>query len=186
MRKNFKPQPYLYPQPVLVVATYNDDGTADAMCAAWGTICDTDAVALVLNADHKTVKNIKSRKAFTVSTGTVDQLVAIDYVGMVSGNDVPNKVERAGWHTVPSAVVKAPIIEELPMTLECKLIKYDEKFECVYGKIVNISIDEKVLAADGGVDVKKLDPVSLDPINGKFIRLGEPVGSAFNMGKDLK
>ena len=171
MRKNFKPQPYLYPQPVLVVATYNEDGTPDAMCAAWGTICDNDAVALVLNADHKTVKNIKRNKAFTVSTGTVDQLVAIDYVGMVSGNEVPDKVERQAG---------------IPMTLECKLIKYDEKFECVYGKIVNISIDERVLAEGGGVDVKKLDPVSLDPINGKFIRLGEPVGNAFSMGKEIK
>ncbi|MBR2968629.1 MAG: flavin reductase family protein [Clostridia bacterium] len=186
MRKNFKPQPYLYPQPVLVVATYNEDGTPDAMCAAWGTICDNDAVALVLNADHKTVKNIKRNKAFTVSTGTVDQLVAIDYVGMVSGNEVPDKVEKVGWHTEKSAAVNAPIIDELPMTLECKLIKYDEKFECVYGKIVNISIDERVLAEGGGVDVKKLDPVSLDPINGKFIRLGEPVGNAFSMGKEIK
>lgn len=186
MRKNFKPQPYLYPQPVLVVATYGEDGTPNAMLSAWGTICDTDAVALVLNEDHKTVKNILERKAFTVSVTTASQIASADYVGTVSGNDVTDKVVKAGWHVTKSAVVDAPLIEELPMALECKLIKYDKKFECIYGKIVNISIDEEILTANGGIDVKKFNPVTFDPVNLKYLTLGEEIGTAFKMGKEIK
>ena len=134
MRKNFKPQPYMYPQPVLVVAAYGEDGKANAMCAAWGTVCDTDAVALVINADHKTLKNIMDRKAFTVSMATSCQIEQVDYMGMVSGNDEPDKIAKVGWHVAKSEVVDAPLIEELPMALECTVIKYDKKFECLYGK----------------------------------------------------
>ena len=186
MRKNFKPQPYMYPQPVLVVAAYGEDGKANAMCAAWGTVCDTDAVALVINADHKTLKNIMDRKAFTVSMATSCQIEQVDYMGMVSGNDEPDKIAKVGWHVAKSEVVDAPLIEELPMALECTVIKYDKKFECLYGKIRNISIDESVLTDEGLVDVSKLKPISFDPINGKYIALGEVVGNAFSDGVKFK
>ena len=115
MKKNFGAKPYLYPMPVLIVASYGEDGVPDAMNAAWGAIADTDKISLTLSADHKTVKNILSRRAFTVSMATAEQVVACDYVGVVSGNKVPDKVARAGFHTQKSAFVDAPLIDELPM-----------------------------------------------------------------------
>ena len=118
MRKDFGAKPWLYPMPVLIVASYGEDGTPDAMNAAWGAVCDMDKISLTLSAEHRTVKNILARKAFTVSMATEEQLVACDYVGIVSGNDVPDKFARAGFHAARSAHVDAPLIEELPMALE--------------------------------------------------------------------
>lgn len=127
MKKNFGAKPYLYPMPVLIVASYGEDGVPDAMNAAWGAIADTDKISLTLSAEHKTVKNILSRRAFTVSMATAEQVVACDYVGVVSGNKVPDKVARAGFHTQKSAFVDAPLIDELPMALECVMESYDER-----------------------------------------------------------
>ena len=122
MRKNFGAKPWTYPQPVFIVATYDEAGHPDAMNAAWGGIDYDDQLNLCLSAEHKTVKNLLASRAFTVSMGTADQLTACDYVGIVSGNKVPDKVERAGFHTVKSEFVNAPLIEELPMAVECELI----------------------------------------------------------------
>ena len=124
MRKNFGAKPWTYPQPVFIVATYDEAGHPDAMNAAWGGIDYDDQLNLCLSAEHKTVKNLLASRAFTVSMGTADQLTACDYVGIVSGNKVPDKVERAGFHTVKSEFVNAPLIEELPMAVECELISY--------------------------------------------------------------
>ena len=118
MRKNFGAKPWTYPQPVFIVATYDEAGHPDAMNAAWGGIDYDDQLNLCLSAEHKTVKNLLASRAFTVSMGTADQLTACDYVGIVSGNKVPDKVERAGFHTVKSEFVNAPLIEELPMAVE--------------------------------------------------------------------
>ena len=122
MRKNFGANPYLYPMPVLIIATYGPDGTPDAMNAAWGSIADTNRIAMYLAAEHKTVKNILARRAFTVSMADAAHVVEADYVGIVSGNHVPDKVARAGFHTTRSPYVDAPLIEELPMTLEYHIL----------------------------------------------------------------
>ena len=124
MRKNFGPKPYLYPQPVLIIATYGEDGTPDAMNAAWGGISDSNRVAMYLSAGHKTVQNILSRKAFTVSMADEDHVVECDYVGIVSANQVPDKLARAGLHTTRSQFVDAPLIDELPMALECRFLSF--------------------------------------------------------------
>ena len=185
MRKDLGAKPCMYPEPVLIVGTYNDDRTANAMNAAWGGIHEDTEVALCLSPEHKTVKNILKRKAFTVSFATVETLVGSDYVGIVSGNDVLDKFDRAGFHAEKSGKVDAPLIKELPVCLECKLKSYTEhNCECI-GEIVNLSIDESVLT-DGKVDLRKYHPMIYDGLNHDYLAFGEKVGNAFSDGKKLK
>ena len=186
MRKNFGAKPYLYPQPVLIVATYGEDGTPDAMNAAWGGISDSNRVAMYLSAGHKTVQNILSRKAFTVSMADEDHVVECDYVGIVSANQVPDKLARAGLHTTRSQFVDAPLIDELPMALECRFLSFDEETELLLGEIINVSAEEYILGEDGKIDPAKLRPISFDPVNHDYLALGEKVGRAFQDGKRLK
>ena len=185
-RKNFGAKPYTYPQPVFIIAAYGDNDVPSAMNAAWGGISDYKEISMDLSKGHKTVKDLRTRGAFTVSMGTLPQLVACDYVGVVSGNKVPDKVARAGWHVTRSAFVDAPVIEELPLTLECKLISYDEQTGILKGEIVNVSADERILDEKGNVDVAKLQPITFDPFNNKYIVLVDTVGSAFHDGLQLK
>jgi len=185
MRKNLGAKEMLYPMPVLIIGTYDENGNADAMNAAWGSIGDTAQVFICLAPEHKTVKNIMAKKAFTVSVGTKNQLAACDYVGIVSGNDVSNKIEKSGFTVTKSEFVDAPVINELPFTLECKLISYDEKSCHLFGEIVNISADDSILT-DGKVDYKKLQPITFDPVSHKYIELGEVAGNAFKDGLKLK
>lgn len=186
MKKNFGAKPYLYPMPVLIVASYGEDGVPDAMNAAWGAIADTDKIALTLSAGHKTVKNILSRRAFTVSMATAEKVAACDYVGVVSGNKVPDKVARAGFHTRKSGFVDAPLIDELPMALECELESYDEKEERLVGKIVNVCADEQILGENGKIDLSKFHPVTYDPVNHDYLTLGGKAGKAFEDGLKLQ
>ena len=185
-RKNFGAKPYTYPQPVLIIAAYGENDVPSAMNAAWGGISDYKEITMDLSKGHKTVKDLRERGAFTVSMGTLPQLVACDYVGVVSGNKVPDKVARAGWHVEKSSFVDAPLIQELPLALECKLISYDEETGILKGEIVNVSADESILDENGNVDVKKLQPITFDPFNNKYIVLGETVGNAFKDGLQLK
>lgn len=186
MRKDFGSKPYLYPQPVLMIASYDQEGTPDVMNAAWGGISDDNQISMCLSAGHKTVKNILERKAFTVSMADAAHVKECDYLGIVSANQVPDKVARAGFHTTKSSYVDAPIIDELAMALECKLISYDPESCRMVGEIVNVSIDESVLTEDGKVDVSKLNPITFDPINSAYLKLGEKAGNAFSDGKSLK
>lgn len=185
MRKNFGAKPFIYPQPVLIIATYDENGVADAMNAAWGSIADYKKIALYLASDHKTVKNILLKKAFTVSMADAKHVVECDYVGVVSGNDVPDKLDRAGLHTTKSEFVDAPLIDELPLALECEFESFDEETELLIGNIVNVCADENILT-DGKIDPTKLEPITYDPVNHKYIKLGEVVGNAFKDGLKLK
>ncbi len=185
MRKNFGAKTWLYPMPVLIVGTYDEKGTPNAMNAAWGGIYDTNQVMVCLADDHKTTENIRRTGAFTLSFATADTVIPCDYVGIVSANDVPDKFTKAGFHAVASEYVKAPIIEELPMTVECRLLKFNEDGICV-GEIVNISADERILDDNGRPDVKKLNPIVYDGVTHAYRGLGEKVGQAFSDGKKLK
>ncbi len=184
MRKNFGAKTWLYPMPVLISGTYDENGTPNAMNAGWGGIYDTNQVMISLADEHKTTENIKKNGAFTVSFATAGTVVPCDYVGIASANDVPDKFAKAGFHAVRSEYVNAPIIEELPMTLECKLVKFNEDGICV-GEIVNVSADESILDGKGRIDVKKLDPIVLDSITYAYLSLGEKVGKAFSDGKKI-
>ena len=186
MRKNFGAKPWTYPQPVFIVGTYDEEGKADAMNAAWGGIDYDDRLNLCLSAGHKTVKNLLATKAFTVSMGTAGQMTACDYVGIVSGNSVADKLAHAGWHTVKSEFVNAPIIEELPMTVECELVSYDAETCHLVGRIVNVSADESILDEKGKIDPAKLRPIVFDPVHNDYLAVGEKVGNAFSDGRKLK
>ena len=182
MRKNFGAKSALYPMPVLILAAWGDDGVANAMNAAWGGISEENEILICVSAEHKTTENILKRKAFTVSMATADRVAECDYLGIVSGNDVPNKLERCGLHAEAAATVDAPVIAELPMALECRLKDYNPDNCRLVGEIVNIAVDESVLT-DGAVDVAKLRPITYDGLAHGYYVLGEKVGQAFSDGE---
>ena len=175
MKKNFGAKPLTYPQPVFIIATYDENGTPDAMNAAWGGISEMNEISLCLSAGHKTVKNLLKRGAFTVSM-----------VGLVSGNKVADKFARAGFHATRSAFVDAPLIDELAVAVECKLKDYNPETCILRGEIVNVSVDERVLDENGKVDAAKVAPIIFDPFNNAYLKVGEKVGNAFSDGKQLK
>ena len=185
MRKELGRKPLIFPQPVLMVGTYDEDGTPDLMNAAWGAVGDDHQVFLCLSPDHKTTKNILKKKEFTVSIATEDQLVPCDYVGIVSANDTPDKVEKAGLHARRAEHVDAPVFDELPLVLECRLVSYEEEHCHLFGDIVCTSADESVLT-DGKVDPDKLRPIIFDIDNHVYRTFGKVAGKAFSAGKELK
>ena len=185
MRQNMKAKSCIYPQPVLIIGTYDENGMANAMNAAWGGVADFDKLIICVDHSHKTMKNILLKNEFTVSMGTKKEVVACDYVGVVSGNDVPNKLEKTGWHILKAEKVDAPIFEELPLAFECKMISFDEETELMMCQIVNVSVDDCILT-DSKIDVRKLEPITYDTINHKYIVLGDVVGNAFKDGLQLK
>ena len=186
MRKNFGPKPMCYPMPVYIIATYNADGTPNAMNAAWGGITETEEITICVDSGHKTAENLQARKAFTVSMATAQQMAACDYVGIVSGNKEPDKFSKAGFHAVKSQFVDAPIIEELPMALECDVISYDEETCRLVGRIVNVCAEESILGEDGKIDAAKLQPITFDPVSHRYLALGEIAGQAFHDGLKFK
>ena len=186
MRKNFGAKAMCYPMPVFIIGTYNADGTPNAMNAAWGGISEETEITICVDDSHKTAENLLARKAFTVSMATAAQMVACDYVGIVSGNKEPEKFAKAGFHATKSQFVDAPLIDELPMALECEVISYDPETCRLVGRIVNVCADESVLGDNGKVDVQKLQPITYDPVNHQYLVLGESVGRAFQAGTALK
>ncbi len=186
MRKNFGAKPLSFPQPVFIIGTYNADGTPNAMNAAWGGISEEKEITICVDSTHKTAENLIAKGAFTVSMATLNTLAACDYVGIASGNDTPNKVEKAGLHAVKGEFVDAPYFEELPMTMECKVISYDPESCRLVGEIVNVSADESVLNEKGKVDPGKLQPITFDPMNNTYLVLGEKAGDAFRAGLALR
>ncbi len=186
MRKNLKAKAYIYPLPVLIVGTYDENGVPDAMNAAWGTVSDTDEVSICLSASHKTVKNLLKTKAFTVAIADERNVLPADYVGIVSANDVPDKMKNTGWTLKKSECVNAPVIDELPLVLECTLVRYDTESEICVGKVVNVSVDEGILNEEGKIDLTKFSPICYDTGTHGYYTLGKRVGNAFADGRRLK
>ena len=181
MRKNFGVKQYLYPMPVFIIGSYDENGNPNLMNAAWGGITDTDKISIAMS-HHKTTENILKTKAFTVAIGTKEYMAACDYVGIVSGLKDKDKFKKSGFHQIKSEFVNAPIIEELPITLECELYSYQN--EVLVGKIINVSSDEKFLGPDGLPDLDKFTPITYDPIHHDYLELGEALGRAFCIGKE--
>ena len=187
MRKNIKTTEAIFPMPVLMIATYNEDGSVDVMNAAWGTMLDRNLVILNLTETHKTVKNMKERKAFTVSIADSKHVIEADYFGVVSGNNTPNKFENSGLTASKSENVDAPIINEFPICMECEFVEYqDDEYGCgVVGKIVNVTADEKVMNGEN-VDIELVDAIAFDPYTHGYYRVTKRVGEAFKDGFKLK
>jgi len=187
MRKNLNITEGIFPMPVLMVATYNEDGSVNVMNAAWGTMQERDTIALNLTETHKTVENIKTRGAFTVSIADAAHVVEADYFGVESGNKVTNKFENSGLTSSKAQKVDAPIINEFPLCLECEFIEYqDNKYGCgVIGKVVNVTADESVMDGDK-VDISLVNAIAFDPYTHGYYSVTERVGEAFKDGLQLK
>ena len=187
MKKDLGVKPAVYPMPVLMIATYDENGTVDVMNAAWGMICDSDKITLALTQTHKTVKNIKINKAFTVSLADVKTIKEADFFGIASGNTMADKFERSGLTAKKSERVNAPIVQEFPITMECELAEIvdTENVYSIIGKIVNVSADESVLDEKGSVDIEKAGILMFDQFKAGYYVTGEKVGQAWNSGKPL-
>lgn len=187
MAKAFGVKPYLFPMPTYMIGTYNEDGTVDVMMMAWGGICAEDMVALNLEADHKTVANLRTHKAFTLAVPGTDTLRESDFFGIASSNKMADKFARSGLHAVKSTRVDAPIITEYPLTLECEVVEMqDQPYGLrVLGKIVNVLADEKVLDDAGKIDAGKLHAFAFDQMQNGYYAIGEKAGKAWHSGADF-
>ncbi len=187
MKKNIKTTEAIFPMPVLMIATYNEDGSINVMNAAWGTMLEKNLILLNLSENHKTTKNIKERKAFTVSIADANHVKEADYFGIVSGNNTSNKFENSKLSAIKSSNVDAPIINEFPICLECEFIKCqsDEYSYGVIGKVINVLAEENILT-ENQVDITKLNAIAFDPYTHGYYKVTERVGNAFKDGLELK
>lgn len=187
MRKKLNMSEGIFPMPVLMIATYNEDGSVNVMNAAWGTMQAHDHVALILSEGHKTVKNLKARGAFTISIADAAHVVEADYFGVESGNRVADKFARSGLTASHAETVDAPVINEFPLCMECEFVEYqDEPYGCgVIGKVVSVTADEGVMRGDK-VDISLVNAIAFDPYTHGYYRVTDRVGEAFSDGKKLK
>ena len=187
MKRDLGVHPYLFPMPVLMIATYGPDDVVDVMNMAWGGVCANDMVALNIDEDHKTTANIKERKAFTLSIADMAHIAESDYLGIASGNDVPDKFARTGLHASRSTRVDAPIVDEYPVTLECEVVEMGPAVNGyrVVGRIVNVLVEESLLDEDGKVDVTKMGAFVFDQFQNGYYTIGEKVGQAWDSGTSL-
>ena len=187
MRKNLGVQPALFPMPVVIVAAYGADGNICAMNAAWAQICAMDKIALFIDADHKTTKNLMETKAFTVNIADVKNIEAADFFGIATGNKMPDKFERSGCHAEKSGFVNAPVITEFPVSIECELAEEinTENMHAIVGKIINVSADENVVGDKDKIDPEKVNALIFDQYRNGYYAVGEKVGKAWNAGAGL-
>ncbi|MBM6716317.1 flavin reductase family protein [Gemmiger formicilis] len=187
MTKDFGAKPYLFPMPTYMIGTYNEDDTVDVMMMAWGGICAEDMVALNLEAEHKTVANLKARKAFTLAVPGTETLAASDFLGIASANKMADKFARTGLHAVRSQRVDAPVITEYPLTLECEVVEMqDQPYGLrVLGRILNVMADEKVLDETGKIDAGKLQAFAFDQMRNGYYAVGDKIGQAWHSGAGL-
>lgn len=187
MKKDLGVVPAVYPMPVLMVATYDEDGIVDVMAAAWAMICEPDQIALFLDRKRKTTANILQSRAFTVSIADRAHMEAADYFGIASGSRTKDKFERTGFTAIRSTRVHAPIIDEFPVVMECELAEVvdTEYIYCVVGKIRNTQADERVLSENGKIDPGRCDALIYDELQHGYYISGEKIGQAFSAGRKL-
>ena len=185
MKKELKVSPAIFPMPVILIVTYNDDGSVDVMNAAWGCAYDFNQIELNISDEHQTTKNIRKRKAFTVSLANVENMVPADYVGIVSGAKEKDKFLKTKWKAHKSEVVDAPILDDLPYSMECTLERFKEDYGII-GNVVRLLVDDKYIDEEGKVDLTKMGIISYDPFNHRYYVIGEKAGQAFFEGRKIK
>ena len=186
--KSFGQKSWMLPQPVLIIGTYNSDGTPNAMNAAWGGQWDSKEIMICMGA-HATTENLARCEEFTVTFATKETMVASDFVGIVSAKNDPKKMQKTGWTATKAEHVNAPVFSDFPMTMECRILrKIDESEEGYYivAEIVNIVVDEAYIGEDGKPDVERMQLITYDPVHHGYVELGKRVGNAFADGKELK
>lgn len=187
MLKDLGPKPFLFPMPVLLIATYDENMKVNVMNMAWGGIYGDEKVVLDLDPNHKTYKNIKLNKSFTLSVADIPHLKEADYFGMVSGNRVEDKFERTGLRAAHSSFVDAPILLDFPLSLECEVVDIREEESDIHivGRILNTLADEKLFDESGKIDATRLNAFVYDVFQQNYYAIGEKVGKAFSDGKEF-
>ena len=182
MKKEIKMAPAIFPMPVILIATYNEDGSVDVMNAAWGCAYDTNQIQLNISESHRTTKNIRRTGCFVVTMADQAHIAEADYFGLVSGDRVKDKFARTGLKSHKSDLVDAPILDDFPICMECKDIEFQGEYG-VLGEIVRLTVDDKYVDEKGNVDLTKMRIISYDPFNHGYYVVGEKVGHAFKDGK---
>ena len=187
MKVEIKTKEAIFPMPVLIISTFNEDGTVNAMNAAWGMPQNYGYLALNLAEEHKTVENIKRTKSLVVHIADIDHIKEADYFGIVSGNNVRNKFQKSGLTYTKSDLVDAPIINEFKLAMECEFVEFqsDNTGVGVIAKVLRTTVDESCIK-DGKVDVSSLGAIAFDPFTYGYYKVTERVGTAFKDGKNLK
>lgn len=185
-RKNIGAKPYITPMPVLMISSYDEAEKPTAMLAVWGGITNETEITITVASQRNTLKGILARSSFVVSMADVENEVACDYLGITTGNKVEYKFAESGFHTTKSEFVDAPIIDELPFAVECRVKSYDEETWRLVGEIVNVSLDERILGEDGKVSFEKFHPITFDWMNKSYLSVGEKVGDAYRDGLHLR
>jgi len=190
MKIKIKKQPLIMPMPALLVGTYSVNDIPDAMTAAWTGVCCSSplSVGVAIRQSRVTYENIEERGAFTLNVPNTKQAKGVDYLGIVSFAQNPNKLEVAGFETKKADNVDAPIIVNCPINVECSLTRKIELGTHIYciGEVKEVHVDEEMINEEGNLNIEGLDPLIFIPKESKYYSLGKPVGKAFNMGKELK
>ena len=186
MRRDLGRKPWFYPLLVLIIGTYDENGVPDAMNAAYGGLYNSGMIEFSIGHGRKTFQNIQASKAFTVSFADAANLAASDYVGLVSGSK-GNKLEKAGLRTVKSEHVDAPVLQDFPVTLECRVMSVTKigQHMHIVGEIVNVLAEESVLNEKGQIDAARLKAIAYDPADNQYLAASRPVGKAFSAGIPL-
>ena len=187
MKKSFGTKTFMFPQPVLIIGTYDENGNPDAMNAAWAQICSSDKIALFISPGHKTTKNILETKAFTVNIADVKNIVPADFFGIATGNNIPDKFERSGCTAVKSEFVNAPVITDFPVSIECELAEEinTPNVHAIIGKIINVNAEEAVVGEGDKIIPEKVDALMFDQYRSGYYKVGEKAGQAWSEGKEL-
>lgn len=179
--------PIIMPLPCFMIATYDENYNPDVMMVAYGGQCDYNKVVLYLSA-HKTTDNLRLRRAFTLSFADANTIESSDYCGIVSAYRFPDKLEQAGFTTIHSPNVDAPIINEYPLALECRVKELrlcKDGHTRIIGEVVNMSANLNCVGEDKKLDIDKIKPVVYDSSHNMYRVIGEVVGKAFQSGKAL-
>jgi len=188
MKTSIGAKTLLFPTPVLMVGTFDQEGKPNLMNAAWGGICCSQppCVAVSLRKATYSYAAIVERKAFTVGIACESRVVEADFIGMASGRSV-DKFAVAGLTAVRSELVDAPYAAEFPVVLECRLLHTVEigLHTQFIGEILDVKADSGVLGDDGLPDIMKIRPLVYDTGHKGYHGVGPLLDRAFCVGKDL-
>ncbi len=188
-KKKLKPSNMILPLPTLLVGTYNEDKSPNAMAAAWTAPCSQKPVCVGFAVRHsrKTWQNVQRTGAFTLNVPKASQAASVDFLGIVSGYDEPGKVARAGFEVAQAEEVDAPVIIDCPVVLECAVKKIVDlgSHLWVVGEVRCVLVDEDLMSEDGKLDAQACDPIVYETTNHNYHRLGPAVARAFSEGKKI-
>lgn len=190
MKKQIGKKQLIYPLPAVLVATFNEDHSPNAMTAAWCSTCcnEPPSVGVAIHKKRLTYENIQRSGAFSINIPAASQATEVDFIGIVSGKRQHNKLEVARLSTSSATHVDAPLIDSCPICIECKLTKSLPigSHTWFVGEVMETHVDERAVGDDGALDVDVIDPLVYCTTVKQYRRLGDVVARAFDEGKKLK